>query len=100
MKIIYKITWPNGKIYIGSDLTDCITYFGSPDRWAIERDFAARESRKRMVIVREVLCESEHASRQEVLRKEMEFIVTLGANDPSRGYNRLPKFRGNSTQPT
>lgn len=29
-KIVYKITWPNGKAYIGSDLTDTISYFGSP----------------------------------------------------------------------
>ena len=31
MKVIYKITWPNGKIYAGSDLTDSIVSFGSPD---------------------------------------------------------------------
>ena len=30
MKVVYKVTWPNGKIYIGSDLTDSIRYFGSP----------------------------------------------------------------------
>ena len=29
MKIIYKVTYPNGKIYIGKDLTDSINYFGS-----------------------------------------------------------------------
>ncbi len=29
MKVIYKITYPNGKIYIGKDLTDSINYFGS-----------------------------------------------------------------------
>ena len=29
MKIIYKITYPNGKIYIGQDLTDSANYFGS-----------------------------------------------------------------------
>jgi hypothetical protein len=28
MKVVYKVTWPNGKIYVGSDLTDSITYFG------------------------------------------------------------------------
>jgi hypothetical protein len=31
VKVVSKITWPNGKIYIGSDLTDSITYFGSSD---------------------------------------------------------------------
>ncbi len=29
MKVIYKITYANGKIYIGKDLTDSINYFGS-----------------------------------------------------------------------
>ncbi len=29
MKVIYKITYPNEKIYIGKDLTDNINYFGS-----------------------------------------------------------------------
>jgi hypothetical protein len=28
VKVVSKITWPNGKIYIRSDLTDSITYFG------------------------------------------------------------------------
>ena len=31
MKVIYKITYPNGKIYIGQDRTDTIDYFGSPN---------------------------------------------------------------------
>ena len=28
-KVIYKITYPNGKIYVGMDLTDSLNYFGS-----------------------------------------------------------------------
>jgi hypothetical protein len=28
-KVIYKITYPNGKIYVGKDLIDSINYFGS-----------------------------------------------------------------------
>jgi hypothetical protein len=39
MKVVYKVTWPNGKIYVGSDLTDSITYFGSPNKRLIEADF-------------------------------------------------------------
>ena len=31
MKVIYKITYPKGKIYIGKDSTgDILRYFGSP----------------------------------------------------------------------
>jgi hypothetical protein len=39
MKVIYKITYPNGKIYIGKDLTDSINYFGSAAPAVIARDF-------------------------------------------------------------
>ena len=39
MKVIYKITYPNGKIYIGKDLTDSINYFGSASSALIAPDF-------------------------------------------------------------
>jgi hypothetical protein len=91
VKVIYKITWPNGKIYVGSDLTDSITYFGSPDKRLIEKDFPTREPRRDMTIRREILWESMNASKTEVLRAERAFIVTLHANDPAVGYNRNPR---------
>ncbi|HEX6978809.1 MAG TPA: GIY-YIG nuclease family protein [Alphaproteobacteria bacterium] len=93
MKVVYKITWPNGKIYVGSDLTDSITYFGSPDKKLIEADFPTREARRDMVVRREILWESETASDAEVLRKEQELIVALRANDPAIGYNKTPRHR-------
>ena len=43
MKVIYKITYPNGKIYIGKDLTDSINYFGSTNSKLIEKDFTREE---------------------------------------------------------
>jgi hypothetical protein len=91
MKIVYKVTWPNGKIYVGSDLTDSITYFGSPDKRSIEADFPSREDRRDMTVRREILWESESASDAEVLKKEKEFIIALRANDPAIGYNRSPR---------
>jgi len=93
MYIIYKITWPNGKIYVGSDLTDSITYLGSPHKPSIVADFPSREARRVMRITREILWESDTASKGEVLRLEREFIVTLAANDPAIGYNRSPRRR-------
>ena len=45
MKVIYKITYPNGKIYIGKDLTDTITYFGSVNSKLVEKDFILEERR-------------------------------------------------------
>lgn len=88
MKVVYKVTWPNGKIYVGSDMTDSITYFGSPDKAAIEGDFPTREARRDITVRREILWESANANKSEVLRRESEFIRSLKANDPLLGYNR------------
>ena len=93
MKVIYKITYPNGKFYIGQDLTDSINYFGSANSKLIEKDFT-REQRRDFVIRKEILWESETASNQEVNTKEIECILLLRANDPSIGYNQQPKFNG------
>ncbi len=90
-KVVYKVTWPNGKIYVGSDMTDSITYFGSPDKRVIEADFPTREFRRDMTIRREILWESETAADAEVRHVEREFILTLRANDPAVGYNRNPR---------
>ncbi|MGF1460629.1 MAG: GIY-YIG nuclease family protein [Leptolyngbyaceae cyanobacterium] len=93
MKVIYKITYPNGKIYIGQDLTDSINYFGSASSKLIEKDFT-REQRRDFVIRKEILWESETASNQEVNTKELEYILLFKANDPNIGYNQRPKFNG------
>jgi hypothetical protein len=45
MKVIYRITYPNGKTYIGKDLTGTVTYFRSVDRRLIESDFTPEECR-------------------------------------------------------
>ena len=73
MKVIYLITYPNGKIYIGQDLTDSINYFGSASSALIAQDFT-REQRRDFAIRREILWESESASDAEVSEKEVEFI--------------------------
>lgn len=95
-RVIFKITWPNGKIYVGSDLTDCVSYFGSPNRHVIAADFSERSDRRDIAIRKEILWESETATKAEVLRKEYEFIRLLRANDPAVGYNRSPKFQSGS----
>ena len=92
MKVIYKIAWPNGKIYVGSDLTDSIAYFGTPDKRAVELDFPTREARRDRTIRRELLWESDSATDAEIRALERTFIVSLGANNPERGYNRNPVF--------
>jgi len=92
VKLIYKITYPNGKIYIGKDLLGCINYFGSADDKLIEKDFTKKQQRD-FTIRKQILWESEDASDEEVSRKEVEFIKANNSNDPSMGYNRWPKFR-------
>ncbi len=91
MKIIYKITYPNGKIYIGKDLTDSINYFGSANSKLIEKDFT-KEERRDFIIRKEILWESETATDKEVSLKEVEYIRHYQSNNPSIGYNQWPRF--------
>ncbi len=87
------ITYPNGKIYVGSDLTDSrLTYFGSPSKELLERDFD-REALRDFTIRKRILWQSETATKSEVLRKEIEFILEHRSNDPRIGYNQRPKYR-------
>jgi len=56
-KVVYKITYPNGKVHVGKDLTDTLNYFGSADSRLIEQDFT-REQRRDFTIRKEILWES------------------------------------------
>ena len=91
MMVIYKITYPNGKIYVGQDRTDSINYFGSASSKLIAQDFTP-EQRRDFTIRREILWEAETATLGEVTAKEVEFILALRSNDPAIGYNQWPKF--------
>lgn len=91
MKVIYKITYPNGKIYIGKDFTDTLNYFGSADSKLIEQDFT-REQMHDFIIRKEILWEKEEVSDSEVNQKEIEFIKFFNSNNPVVGYNRFPRF--------
>ncbi len=92
MKVIYKITYPNGKIYIGKDLTNTLTYFGSVNSKLVESDFSLKE-RKDFTIRKEILWESDTATDKEVNQKEIEFIKLYDSNNPLVGYNQWPKYR-------
>jgi hypothetical protein len=92
MKIIYKITYPNGKIYVGQDITDSINYFGSANSELIAKDFT-QEQRRDFTIRKEILWESKSASDADVTKKEIDFIQELRSNDPAIGYNQWPKFK-------
>jgi hypothetical protein len=45
LKVIYRITYPNGKIYVGMDLTGTLLYFGSVNRRLVEADFTVEQHR-------------------------------------------------------
>lgn len=91
MKVIYKITYPNGRIYVGQDLTDSINYFGSANSEVIGADFR-QEQRRDFTIRKEILWESETATDVEVTEMEIRYILQLRSNDPQVGYNRWPKY--------
>lgn len=91
MKQVYKITYPNGKIYIGKDLTGTLTYFGSVDSKYIEVDFSP-EQRRVFQVTKEIIWESSDAPDELVNAKEVELIRSFGSNNPSIGYNKWPKW--------
>lgn len=90
--VIYRITYPNGKIYVGQDRTSSINYFGSASSALIAADFSP-DQRKSFTVTRDILWESKTARRAEINSMEVHFILTLRANDPEVGYNRWPAFK-------
>jgi hypothetical protein len=89
MMVIYKITYPNGKIYVRQDRTDSINYFGSAASELIARD-CTRQQRRYFTIRKELLWESEIATRAEVTAKEVEFIFC----GPSTSIRRISRCAG------
>jgi hypothetical protein len=92
MNVVYRITYPNGKIYVGQDRTNSINYFGSASDALIAKDFTP-EQRRSFTVTREILWQSETASRAEVTQVEIKYIHRLRSNDPSIGYNQFPLLR-------
>ena len=91
--VIYKLTFPNGKIYIGKDIGGSghsLRYFGSWDNDLVIQDFNDSELRD-FTLRKEIIFES--TDRGEISQKEVEFILLHESNNPNIGYNKLPKFR-------
>ena len=96
-KQVYKITYPNGKIYVGMDLTGAALYMGSPSVYEqIVADLDLEPDRFELTLRKEILWESETATDTEVRAMEMKLIRETGANDPAIGYNKLPRYRPDS----
>jgi hypothetical protein len=90
MKVIYKITYPNGKIYIGQDLTGTLRYFGSVSNKLLEKDFTEAQ-RRDFTIRKQILWESETATDLDVDKMEIKFIHKHRSNEAAIGYNQWPK---------
>jgi hypothetical protein len=93
---VYKITYPNGKIYVGVDLLGhaSLTYFGSLSPAAKARVAAENEAHRMDFKVRkEILWESETATDTEARAMENKLIRETRANDPAVGYNLTPRFK-------
>lgn len=91
MKHVYRITYPNGKIYVGMDLTGTALYFGSPRKSDIAADLGPEVCRD-LIVRKEILWESEVATEAEVRAMERHLIESTGANNPEIGYNTWPRF--------
>lgn len=91
--VVYKITFPNGKIYIGKDEGaggHSINYFGSWSNELVERDFRKDELMS-FTLTKEILFES--TDRREVRRMESELIHQHRSNHPDIGYNQTHRKR-------
>jgi hypothetical protein len=87
-----QITYPNGKIFVGMDLTGSLLYLGSPSAYEqTAADLEREQHRFGLTLRKEILWESEQATDDEVRAIEMKMIRESGANNPAMGYNVLPR---------
>lgn len=93
---VFKITFPNEKIYIGSDTAstarlDFFKYFGSPLK---AKDEMLTEMGEYLtgvdayVLKKEILHSQENVRVGDILQIEQQFIKALNGRDPDIGYNR------------
>jgi hypothetical protein len=91
--VIYKIAFPNGKIYVGKDIGGTghsLRYFGSWNNALVSQDFT-KEQLSNFTLRKEILFESN--DKAEVSQKEGEFILTLRSNETEIGYNQTHRPR-------
>jgi len=91
--VVYKLTFPNGKIYVGKDIGangHSLRYFGTWDNELVQEDFTDAELRD-FTIRKEIIFESK--DKDEVSTKEGEIILALKSNDPSIDYNKTHRPR-------
>jgi hypothetical protein len=69
------------------------SYFGSVDGRLVAADFTP-EQRHDFTVRKQILWQSDTATRAEINGKELAYIRELRSNDPAVGYNRWPRFAG------
>ena len=91
--VIYKITFPNGKIYVGKDvggIGHALNYFGSWSNALVAQDFT-KEQLSDFTLRKEILFDSN--DKDEISKKEGEFILALRSNEAAIGYNQTHRRR-------
>ncbi|WP_434716351.1 GIY-YIG nuclease family protein [Paraburkholderia sp. A3RO-2L] len=97
--VVYKITFPNGKIYVGKDdggTGHSLRYFGSWSNALVAMEFSKQELQD-FTLRKEILFESD--SKEEVRRMESEMILALRSSDPEIGYNQTHRRRKTENSP-
>jgi len=93
---VFKVIFPNGKIYVGSDTAmnarfDYFKYFGTPIKGKADmlQDLGEYLTNgEAFVLKKEMLYSQENVSVGEILKIEHQFIKSLNAKNPDVGYNR------------
>lgn len=93
---VFKVTFPNNKIYIGSDTAktariDFFKYFGSPIKAKHDMLCELGEyliSGDAYTLKKEILYAKEDVRVGDILQIEQQFIKELQAKNPDIGYNR------------
>lgn len=88
--VIYLITYPNGKIYVGQDRTNDANYFGSANSELIASEFT-RKQLDDFTIRKQILTRRRNITVQELNRLECHYIAKHRSNEPEFGYNRWPR---------
>lgn len=86
MKQVFKLTFPNRKVFIGKDGRGSITCFEGYSREAVEADFR-NVILPAFSITKEVLWESEKAGEEEMETVVERYVRMFRADDPQFGYN-------------
>jgi hypothetical protein len=92
IRTVYKVTFPNSKIYIGSTINNRICYFGNAACHLLERDFTPEELSD-FTIRKEILWQSKTAATGHVRIIEERLILAYRSNDFSVGYNQRPVYK-------